>query len=123
MKQTLRIVALAAMMALVSAPFAQLLPSPSQRFGSETVDEAASFRKHVIPLLGVRGCNGRECHGSFAGKGDLQLSLFGYEFDKDHGEIVHDEDGIRVDRDQPENSLILLKPTLQEKHKGKLRFK
>ena len=31
-----------------------------------------------------------------------------YEFDKDHEEIVRDEDEISVNRDQPENSLILV---------------
>ncbi len=109
-------------MAMISSPQAEPLPTPSQRFGNEANGEVASFRKHVIPLLGVRGCNGRECHGSFSGKGGFQLSLFGYEFDKDHEEIVRDEDEIRVNRDLPENSQILMKPTMQEKHKGKLRF-
>ena len=122
MKQSSAIYALAVVMAIIAAPQAEPLPTPSQRFGGEANAEVASFRKHVIPLLGVRGCNGRECHGSFSGKGGFQLSLFGYEFDKDHEEIVHDEGEIRVNRDQPENSLILMKPTMQEKHKGKLRF-
>ena len=122
MKQTSTIYALAVVMAIIAAPQAEPLPTPSQRFGGEANAEVASFRKHVIPLLGVRGCNGRECHGSFSGKGGFQLSLFGYEFDKDHEEIVRDEGEIRVNRDQPENSLILMKPTMQEKHKGKLRF-
>ena len=122
MKQSSTIYALAAVMAIIAVPQARSLPTPSERFGGEANGEVASFRKHVIPLLGVRGCNGRECHGSFSGKGDFQLSLFGYEFDKDHEEIVRDEDEIRVNRDQPENSLILMKPTMQEKHKGKLRF-
>ncbi|MDP6796028.1 MAG: hypothetical protein QGG00_11620, partial [Verrucomicrobiota bacterium] len=99
----------------------RLLP-PSERFGVSGTGEAPSFRKHVSPLLGVRGCNGRECHGSFAGKGDFRLSLFGYDFDKDHREIVRDEDEIRIDHETPADSLILLKPTMQEKHKGKLRF-
>ena len=108
--------------ALVAAQ-ADALPTPSERFGDPGSDEAPSFRKHIVPLLGVRGCNGRECHGSFAGKGDFQLSLFGYDFDKDHKEIARDEDEIRVDKANPANSLILLKPTMQEKHKGKLRFK
>jgi hypothetical protein len=99
----------------------RLLP-PSERFGVSGTGEAPSFRKHVSPLLGVRGCNGRECHGSFAGKGDFRLSLFGYDFDKDHREIVRDEDEIRIDHETPADSLILLKPTMQEKHKGKLCF-
>jgi hypothetical protein len=122
MKQSSTIYALTVVMAIIAAPQAEPLPTPSQRFGGEANGEVASFRKHVIPLLGVRGCNGRECHGSFSGKGGFQLSLFGYEFDKDHKEIVRDEDEIRVNRDQPENSLFLMKPTMQEKHKGKLRF-
>ena len=122
MKHYSTIYALAVVMAMISAPMAEPPPTPSQRFGNEANGEVASFRKHVIPLLGVRGCNGRECHGSFSGKGGFQLSLFGYEFDKDHEEIVRDEDEIRVNRDLPENSLILMKPTMQEKHKGKLRF-
>ena len=91
---------------------ADALPTPSERFGDPGSGEVPSFRKHIVPLLGVRGCNGRECHGSFAGKGDFQLSLFGYDFDKDHKEIVKDEDEIRVDKSNPANSLLLLKPTM-----------
>ena len=99
------------------------LKTPSQKFGHPNAKNIPSFRQHVVPLLGVRGCNGRECHGSFAGKGDLQLSLFGYDFDKDHKEIASEEEGRRADKENPLNSLLLLKPTMQEKHKGKLRFK
>ena len=85
------------------------MTTPSQRYGQADATEAPSFRQHIIPLLGVRGCNGRECHGSFAGKGDFQLSLFGYDFDKDHNELVSQEEGPRTDKDAPENSLLLLK--------------
>ena len=118
MKQSSTIYALTTVMAIIAAPQAKSLPTPSQRFGGEANGEVANFRKHVIPLLGVRGCNGRECHGSFSGKGGFQLSLFGYEFDKDHEEIVRDEDEIRVNRDHPENSLILMKPTGRVSHTG-----
>ena len=101
----------------------EAITTPSQKYGQADATEAPSFRQHIIPLLGVRGCNGRECHGSFAGKGDFQLSLFGYDFEKDHKELVRQEEGPRTDKDAPENSLFLLKPTMQEKHRGKLRFK
>ena len=121
--QTARLTALACLISTLATVQAQSLPTPSERFGDLASGAVPSFRKHVIPLLGVRGCNGRECHGSFAGKGDFQLSLFGYDFDKDHKEITRDEDEIRTDKENPANSLILLKPTMQEKHKGKLRFK
>ena len=84
---------LAGLYSLDAAP----LKTPSQRFGHPNTNNIPSFRQHIVPLLGVRGCNGRECHGSFAGKGDLQLSLFGYDFDKDHKEKLHiDSYGIQI---------------------------
>ncbi len=83
--------------------------------------EDPSFRRHVVPLMSRLGCSGRECHGSFSGQGGFQLSLFGYDFEKDHREITADkEDGIRVELQDPTTSLILAKPSLDgEKHKGK----
>lgn len=88
---------------------------------------APSFRRHVVPLLSRAGCSGRECHGSFSGRGGFRLSLFGYDFEADHQALTADAGGdegeVRVNLKDPANSLILLKPTLQMKHKGKERFK
>ena len=56
----------------------------SQRFAAEDAEEVPDFQKHVVPLMGRLGCNGRACHGSFQGRGGLQLSLFGYDFQGDH---------------------------------------
>src|SRR3954466_10472221 len=80
-----------------------------------------SFRRHVVPLLARAGCSGRECHGAFSGQGGFQLSLFGYNFEKDYEEITKDpEDGTRIDLAHPDQSLLLTKPALDgEKHKGK----
>jgi hypothetical protein len=95
----------------------------SQRFADPATAPEPSFRRHVIPLISRIGCNGRACHGSFAGQGGFQLSLFGYDFAKDHHEITADaEYEVRVDKDEPERSLLLLKPTMQEKHKGEKRI-
>ena len=98
-----------------------------QRWANALKADAASFRRHVIPLMARAGCSGRECHGSFSGRGGFQLSLFGYDFEKDHTEITADADGgegeIRVNLKNPEQSLVLLKPTMQVKHKGKERIK
>ena len=55
MKQSSTIYALAAVTTIVAAPQAKSLLTPSQRFGGEANGEVASVRKHVIPLLGVRG--------------------------------------------------------------------
>jgi Protein of unknown function (DUF1553)/Protein of unknown function (DUF1549) len=99
----------------------------SERFGSLRAPEAPSYRRHVIPLLSRLGCNGRECHGAFSGQGGFQLSLFGYDFEKDHNEITRDSDGgeaeVRVNTKQPLESLILTKGAALTKHKGKERFK
>jgi hypothetical protein len=85
-------------------------------------DEVPDFQRHIIPLLGRLGCNGRACHGSFQGKGGFRLSMFGYDFDEDLKALTAGEFP-RVDRKDPEQSLIILKPTQQEEHEGGLRFK
>jgi len=91
-----------------------------QRFGGD-IDkaESPSFRRHVVALASKLGCSGRECHGSFQGRGDFQLSLFGYDFGLDHKAITADkENRIRVNLDKPEESLFLQKAMKQVKHKG-----
>jgi hypothetical protein len=101
------------------------LRTADERWGDGAKAERSSFRRHLIPLFSRAGCSGRECHGSFNGQGGFQLSLFGYDFEKDHQEITDDkEDGARIDLRNPHKSLILTKPSLDdgETHKGKKRF-
>ena len=83
--------------------------------------EIPHFQKHVIPLLGKLGCNGRACHGSFQGRGGFQLSLFGYDFAADHLALLDETSG-RVDTRDAEESLILSKPTDADRHEGGKRF-
>jgi hypothetical protein len=99
------------------------LSVPSQRFADFQTAEDPSFRRHIIPAFSRLGCSGRECHGSFAGQGDFQLSLFGYDFDHDFKEITSDPDETRIDPEHPEKSLIITKPTMEVSHKGKERIK
>ncbi len=112
--------------AAASAADSPTLKSASERFSNLAKAESPSFRRHVIPLVSRAGCNGRECHGAFSGQGGFSLSLFGYDFEKDHQEMTRDSDGgeamVRIDTKDPEQSLLLLKATLQTKHKGKERF-
>ena len=74
----------------------------SQRFAAATVDastdeaEQPNFQRHVVPLLGRLGCNGRSCHGSFQGRGGLQLSLFGYDFEMDHASLTARAESERI---------------------------
>ncbi|MBI1902046.1 MAG: DUF1553 domain-containing protein [Planctomycetia bacterium] len=97
------------------------MASASQRFAADT-EEAPSFRKHVIPLVGRLGCNGRACHGSFQGQGGFRLSLFGYDFEADLAAMMAGDEP-RTNREKPEQSLILKKPTMQVDHGGEERMK
>ncbi len=98
-------------------------PSDSldERFADTNSSEIPDFQRHVIPLMGRLGCNGRACHGSFQGRGGFQLSLFGYDFDADHQAML-DESAGRVDVDDVDESLILVKPLDADAHEGGKRF-
>ena len=52
-------------------PAAESLKPANERFAAET-EEAPSFQRHVLPLMGRLGCNGRSCHGSFQGQGGFR---------------------------------------------------
>jgi len=95
-------------------------PSVAVRF-AKPGDEAPLFQRHIVPLLGKMGCNGRTCHGSFQGKGGFTLSMFGYDFTADHASMTEDGSG-RIQLDDPTESLVLLKPTMQIDHGGGERF-
>ncbi|MDZ4851968.1 MAG: DUF1549 domain-containing protein [Pirellulaceae bacterium] len=90
--------------------------------GSIETTEIPDFQKHITPLLGRMGCNGRACHGSFQGQGGFMLSLFGYDFEADHKALLDDEAG-RVDVKKSLESLILTKPVDADMHEGGQRFK
>jgi hypothetical protein len=103
------------------------IPQPAvdpvtRRFAPADVKEIPSFRRHVVPLLGKLGCNGRACHGSFQGRGGFRLSLFGYDFKMDHQQLLAGEEP-RVNPKNPDASLILQKPTMRIPHEGGLRYK
>ncbi|MCA9140348.1 MAG: DUF1553 domain-containing protein [Planctomycetales bacterium] len=100
-----------------------VIPSPSiqSRFENASADETPDFQKHVMPLLGRLGCNGRACHGSFQGRGDFRLSLFGYDFSGDHDALMAENTG-RVDVDDVDESLILAKPIDADMHEGGKRL-
>jgi Protein of unknown function (DUF1549)/Protein of unknown function (DUF1553) len=89
--------------------------------GVVQTDEVPDFQKHVSPLLGRLGCNGRACHGSFQGQGGFILSLFGYDFKADHDAMLA-KDSTRVDIDKVAESLILNKPLSEDEHGGGKRF-
>src|SRR5262249_53212714 len=89
---------------------------------TETLRAAPQFGRHVVAVLDRLGCNAGACHGSFRGQNGFRLSLFGGDASMDFEYIVRDAFGRRINRADPEKSLLLLKPTLQLPHQGGLRL-
>ncbi len=81
-----------------------------------------SFRNDVVPALTKLGCNQGACHGSQHGKGGFKLSLLGFEPEADYVAIVKSAGGRRALPYDPEQSLLLLKPTLSVAHGGGKRL-
>ncbi|MCX6369546.1 MAG: DUF1549 and DUF1553 domain-containing protein [Armatimonadetes bacterium] len=76
------------------------------------------FTSDVVPILTRYGCNQGGCHGAQQGKGGFKLSLQGYDPEADYESITRAAAGRRVSPAQPENSLLLRKPTMLVSHKG-----
>jgi hypothetical protein len=87
-----------------------------------SVPRRVSFRNEIVPLLTKLGCNQGACHGAQHGKGGFKLSLLGFEVEPDHTAIVKSAEGRRVTPFAPEESLLLLKPTLTVAHGGGKKF-
>ena len=98
--------------------------SAAQRWAEGGMGGTPDFVRHVIPLFSKLGCNNRGCHGSFQGQSGFRLSLFGFEPNEDHREIFeNDDDGNRVNVEDPDASLVLFKPTHELEHEGGERMK
>ena len=87
-----------------------------------TAERKVSFRNEIQPVLTKLGCNQGACHGSQHGKGGFRLSLLGFEAEPDYTAIVKSTGGRRVTPFLPEESLLLLKPTLAVAHGGGKRM-
>lgn len=76
------------------------------------------FDSHIRPILSRLGCNAGACHASQFGKGGFVLSVVGFDPDLDYNAMVRDRQQRRVSLVQPEESLLLRKPTLAVAHGG-----
>src|SRR5205807_9725345 len=81
-----------------------------------------SFRNDVMAVVSKAGCNAGTCHGNKNGKGGFKLSLRGQDPDIDYLTLTRDSFALRANPWEPEQSLLLLKPTAQVAHDGGLRF-
>ncbi|MBK9384641.1 MAG: DUF1549 domain-containing protein [Planctomycetes bacterium] len=106
------------------ASFAWLLVATSAwaQEESEEFYYEYDFAWDIAPRLVQAGCATAECHGGATGRGGFKLSLFGTDPRADYDAIVEELDGRRIDRLDPERSLVLRKPTLDLEHGGGLRW-
>jgi hypothetical protein len=77
-----------------------------------------SFLNDVLPILTRAGCNQGACHGKGAGQNGFRLSLRGYAPEFDYQWMTREFIGRRIDRTDPENSLLLRKPMGLIPHEG-----
>jgi hypothetical protein len=83
---------------------------------------SVSYLEQIRPILAKNGCAMAACHAAQHGQGGFKLSVFGFEPDKDRAAMARDSIGRRVSMVDPENSLLLLKPTMQTPHGGGKRL-
>ena len=92
------------------------------------------FARDVVGVFTRNGCNGSECHGGVKGRGGFKLSLHGINPREDYRWTV--KGGVyqvlspkaaepfdpRVNLEEPQQSRLLLKPTMELPHGGGQRF-
>jgi len=84
--------------------------------------QAVSFRNDVMAVISKAGCNAGACHGNANGKAGFKLSLRGEDPALDYLALTRDQFGRRANPFEPDQSLLLLKPTAQIAHEGGKRF-
>src|SRR5439155_2836968 len=77
----------------------------------------------VMAVLSKAGCNAGQCHGNANGKAGFKLSLRGEDPQWDYQALTRDMFGRRTNPEDPDQSLVLLKPTAQIAHEGGQRFR
>ncbi len=83
---------------------------------------SVTFERDVMATLSKGGCNAGTCHGNVNGKGGFFLSLRGQDPEFDYVQLVQADFGRRVNRLEPEQSLLLRKATGSIPHEGGKRF-
>lgn len=105
----------------ISALFAFCVLTSAQRCVASE-DAPVSFRNEVMAVLSQAGCNTGPCHGNASGKAGFRLSLRGEDAGWDHNALTRDMFGRRIDRLNPDESLILIKAVTAIAHEGGKRF-
>lgn len=89
----------------------------------QDVPQRRSFEFDALVALSKQGCNSGACHGSPSGKGGFRLSLRAFDAQLDKLTLLQESFGRRVNPLDPENSLLLQKPTMRLPHAGGLKMR
>ncbi len=93
-----------------------------------------SFVRNIRMILTKQGCNASDCHGGVKGRGGFKLSLDALDPRADYGWILNgggfhvlspeplEPKEPRINLENPEQSLLLLKPTGEVSHEGGLQL-
>jgi hypothetical protein len=129
-----RVTAVADGTATLEAKFAGHATKAVIRIENSQREAPVSFERDIVPIFTKNGCNSSRCHGGVKGKGGFKLSMDGIAADEDYPWIVKgggyqvltaEPKGPpqpRINPKQPEQSLLLLKPTFALPHGGGKRF-
>jgi hypothetical protein len=89
---------------------------------ANAAQRSISFSNDVMPVLAKAGCNSGACHGSASGKKGFKISLRGYDPPTDYRTLTRGTEGRRLNFNDPDNSLLVLKPSALVPHEGGKRF-
>jgi len=78
--------------------------------------DGISFVHDLLPVFSRAGCNAGSCHAKPEGQNGFKLSVFAYDPKGDYRGIVKGDRGRRVFPADPEESLLLKKPTMTVEH-------
>jgi len=81
-----------------------------------------AFESEVLVALSKQGCNSGACHGSPSGKGGFRLSLRAFDKKLDELTLIREDFGRRTNPLDPEQSLLLIKPTMKVTHGGGMQL-
>jgi len=128
-----RVMALADGVAVLTATFRDRLANTNIRVESSQEKRPFSFSRDIGGIFTRQGCNDSNCHGGVKGQAGFKLSLNAsypkadYKWIVEGGtyQVMTAESGPknpRINLKEPEQSLLLLKPTMSIPHGGGKRF-
>jgi len=80
------------------------------------------FERDILPIFTRYGCNSGSCHGKQAGQNGFKLSLLAFDADFDFDALTKEGRGRRIFLVDPEQSLLLSKPSGRNPHGGGKRI-